>query len=175
MAKSNHPAAKAGRFVRAFGLTLQSELEKRNAAIAAAEAAKAPPPPPPPPPPAVPTTDLRGRATFAAFVVGLAALVVVILHVELVVPGAGKRILRAVASVPLFLEGLLLVSNWQQANRSLGQRLLNRVWGPRAAVTRRERVFARAIREGLTLLGIAFLAAGVFELLQAIVGDASTI
>ena len=44
------------------------------------------------------------------------------------------------------------------------------MWGPRGAVTRRERFFARGVRDVLTLLGIIFLAAAVFELLVATVG-----
>ena len=168
MAKPDHPAAKAGRFVRAFGLTLQSELEKRNAATAAAQAAKPAPPPPPPP---VPTADKMGKLIFGVFVAAVAVLGLVLLHAELVLPGPGKTIFRIAAASLSFVEGTLLLSNWQRANQRLVQRLLNRMWGPRAAVTRRERTFARIGRELLALLGIAFLAAGVFELLIAILGD----
>jgi hypothetical protein len=44
------------------------------------------------------------------------------------------------------------------------------MWGPRAAVTRRERFFARAVRDVLTLVGIGFLAASVYQLLVATIG-----
>jgi len=37
-------------------------------------------------------------------------------------------------------------------------------------MTNRERMFARVLRDGVTLAGIAFLAAAVFELLAATVG-----
>jgi hypothetical protein len=38
-------------------------------------------------------------------------------------------------------------------------------------VTRREKTFARVLRDVLTLIGIAFLAGAVFELLAATVGS----
>jgi hypothetical protein len=68
----------------------------------------------------------------------------------------------------MLLEAGLLTSNWKRANERVGQRLLNRMWGMRGAVTRRERAFARLVRDVLTLLGIAFLAAGVFAVLVAV-------
>ncbi len=70
----------------------------------------------------------------------------------------------------MFLEAALLISNWRQSNERIGQRLLNRAWGPRGPMNRREKMFARIVRDALTLLGIGFLAAGVFELLVATVG-----
>ena len=44
------------------------------------------------------------------------------------------------------------------------------MWGPRGAMNRREKTVARVCRDLMTLLGIAFLAAAVFELLTATVG-----
>ena len=70
----------------------------------------------------------------------------------------------------LLVEAGLLITNWQQSNQRIGQRMLTKMWGPRGAVTRRERFFARGLRDVLTLLGIIFLAAAVFELLVATVG-----
>ncbi len=167
MAKSDHPAAKAGRFVRAFGLTLQGELEKRAAVTAAAPAARPAPPPPPPP---IPTTGVRARATFVLFVLALVALGLVILHAASLLPATAGTAVRLLATGVMFVEGVLLLSNWQNANRALVQRVLNRTWGPRGAVTRRERAFARSLREILALLAIVFLAAAAFELLATTVG-----
>ena len=166
--KSRHPAAKAGRFVRAFGQTLQSELEKKAAATAAAQPAKVAPPPPPKP---VPTADIRGKTVFGIFAAALIGFGLVVLHFETLLPGKSGMVFRLFAAGVMYLEGYLLVSNWQKANQRLVQRVLNRVWGPRGAVTRREKTFARILREGLTLLGIAFLAAATFELVTAFVGD----
>ena len=56
------------------------------------------------------------------------------------------------------------------ANQRLVQRVLNRVWGPRGAMNRREKSFARICRDLLTLVGIVWLAAAVFELLTATIG-----
>ncbi len=38
-------------------------------------------------------------------------------------------------------------------------------------MTRREKTFAAVLRDGLTLVGIAFLAGAVYELLAATVGS----
>jgi hypothetical protein len=76
----------------------------------------------------------------------------------------------------LALGALIQLTNWHQANESLTQRLLNRVWGPRGPMNRREKTFARILREFLIIVGIAWLAAAVFELLIALgVSDATVV
>jgi len=175
IAEQESNASKAGRFVRAAGLGLRAsarELSKtmdearaQQEADAAAAAAVAPPPPPPPPPQKV--GGPVGRAVFYGLVVAIVAFLLVVLRVEMVLSGQTRTGFRAVLAAFLFVEAYLLLASPRGANQRLGQRLLTRVWGPRAAVTRRERAFARAVRDALTLLGIVFLAAGVFELLAA--------
>jgi hypothetical protein len=164
-----HPAAKAGRFVRAAGragAAAAREYERQAAARPAPVRAE-----PPPPPPALRTNDPLGWAVFVGFLVALVALALVALRVETLFGShTVTLVFRLAAAVVLFLEASLLTSNWQGANQRLGQRLLNRVWGPRGAVTRREKTFARALRDVLTLIGIAFLAGAVFELLAATIG-----
>jgi hypothetical protein len=178
MADPEHPAAKAGRFVRAAGLALGAaakELEKERRERAAATPAQAPAPQPVPvavPPPAPHRTGgLVGMLVFYGFTVGLVAFVLAALNVDqLVAAGNTRLVIRIVLSAILIGEAALLTSNWQQANQRLVQRLLNRVWGPRGAMNRRERSFARIARDLLTLLGILMLALGVFEILRATVG-----
>jgi hypothetical protein len=166
LSDKEHPAAKAGRYVRAAGIVLGREVDRRATAAAARPAPAAPPPPPPP----VPTQDLYGRAVFGTFVGSLVALLVVMLHGEDLFAGSARTISRLVLGAIMLLEAALLTSNWRGANERIGQRLLNRVWGPRGAENRRERVFARVVRDGLTLVGIALLAAGVFAVLVATIG-----
>src|SRR3954467_14753372 len=67
LADKEHPASKAGRYVRAAGIVLGKEIDRR-AAAADAKAAAPPPPPPPPPPPAVETHTFVGRWIFRFFV-----------------------------------------------------------------------------------------------------------
>jgi len=161
-----HPAAKAGRLVRAVGLGIARELEKR------ADAPPKQPPAPLPPPPPLPTRDLVGRTVFYGFVLSLLAFLLVALRFEMLFGGThtAKLTLRLVLAGILFFEAYLLLSNWRNANQRLGQRLLTRVWGPRGPINRREKTFARLLRDGLTLVGIVWLAAAVFELLTATVG-----
>jgi hypothetical protein len=183
--EQEHPAAKAGRFVRAAGLAISSTLEKQAAkappappkAPPAPPRASPPPTPPPvakvppaPPPPPVPTRDFVGRAIFLSFIVSLFAFLVVVLRVEMLFTSTPKTVLQLVLSVILFLVAFLLMSNWQRANQRIVQRLLTRMWGPRAAMNRREKFFAGAVRDGLKLIAIAFLALGALEFLSATVG-----
>jgi hypothetical protein len=169
--------AKAGRFVRAAGHALGTTARELNKNVQAsrtderATAAAAPAVPPPPPPAPARTGGLVGKLAFYGLVVSSIAFLLVVLRVEMVLgKGSVRTVFRFVLSVALFGEAYLLLSNWRGANQRLGQRVLTKVWGPRGAVTRRERVFARVVRDVLTLVGIAWLAAGVFELLSATVG-----
>jgi hypothetical protein len=166
LSEKEHPAAKAGRYVRAAGVVLGREVDRRTAAAAAKPAPAAAPPPLPP----VPTADLYGKAGFGTFVGSLVALLIVMLHGEDLFSGGARTISRLVLGAIMLLEAALLTSNWRRANERIGQRLLNRVWGPRSAENRRERLFARVVRDALTLVGIALLAAGVFAVLVATIG-----
>jgi hypothetical protein len=172
--KPEHPAAKAGRYVRAAGIVLGKEIDRRAAAAAAKPVPVRAEPLPPPPP--VATANLIGKAMFGLFVVALVILGATILHFVDLVPGSSKgspeRVTRLVLAAILFTEGYFLVSNWRKANERIGQRLLNRMFGmQRGAVTRREKFFARGVRDVLTLVGIGFLAGGVFDLLVALLGN----
>jgi hypothetical protein len=166
VSEPEHPAAKAGRIVRAVGLGIARELEKR-----AAEPAKPAPEPLPPPPPAN-TGGFVGRLVWFGLLASLFAFLLVVLRFETLLGSThdAKLTIRLVLAGLLFLESFLLLSNWRGANQRLVQRLLTRMWGPRAAMNRREKTFARICRDVMTLVGILWLAAGVFELLTATVG-----
>lgn len=168
--KKEHPAAKAGRYVRAAGIVIGKEIDRRAEAAAAKPAPAAPPPPPPPPAPA-PTGGVVGKAIFYFFVLAIVVLGLTILHFTDLVPSSARGITRVVLAGIMFVEAFLLISNWRRANERIAQRLFNRMWGPRGPVTRRERTFARIVRDVLALLGIGFLAAGVFQLGVLLFGE----
>ena len=164
MPDPKHPAAKAGRLVRAVGLGIARELEKR--ADAPPKARPAPPPPPPP----VRTGGVIGTAVFYAFIVGLVAGVLSVLKADELAHDTPRLIVRLTLGGVLLAVAVLLMTNWHLANQRLGQRLLTRIWGPRGAMNRRERFIAHRVRDALTLVGIAFLAGAVYEILTAFVG-----
>ncbi len=164
MPDPKHPAAKAGRLVRAVGLGLARELEKRAAAPPKAR------PAPPPPPPPVPTGGFVGTTVFYAFIVGLVAGLLAILKADSLAHGTPKLVFRLTLGGVLLAVAVLLMSNWRLANQRLGQRLLTRIWGARGAANSRERFISRRVRDALTLVGILFLAGGVFEILTAFIG-----
>jgi hypothetical protein len=165
-----HPASKAGRYVRAAGIVVGKEIDKR-AAAAAAKPAPAPPAPPPPPPPPAKTRTFTGKAIFVYFVASIVVLVLTFLRAADDIPTGAQRIVRLCFSAILLFEAFLLLTNWQQANERIGQRLLTRMWGDRGPANKRERAVARVVKDGLTLLGIAFLAGGVYSGIVAFVGD----
>jgi hypothetical protein len=156
-----HRAAKAGRLVRAVGLGIARELEKR---------ADAPRPEPPPPPPPVRTGGFIGTAVFYAFIVGLVAGLLSVVKADSLAHGTPRLVFRLTLGGVLLAVAVLLMTNWHLANQRLGQRLLTRMWGPRGAMNKRERFIAHRVRDGLTLVGIAFLAGAVYEILTAFVG-----
>jgi hypothetical protein len=165
VADPKHPAAKAGRFVRAVGLGIARELEKR---------ADAPPkakPEPLPPPPPVRTGGIVGTAVFYAFIVGLVAGLLSLLKADtLAAHGTPRLVFRLTLGGVMLAVALLLETNWHLANQRLGQRVLTRIWGPRGAMNKRERFIARRVRDVLMLVGIGFLAGAVYEILTAFVG-----
>jgi hypothetical protein len=168
-------STKAGRFVRAAGLGLGAaarELNKSVQETRAEEAAVLAATPPPQPPAPERTGGAVGRLAFYGFVGAVVSLALVALHAQgLIGSGSPRHVFELVVVVLLVVEAFLLTSNWHGANRRLSQRVLTRVWGPRGAVTRRERVFARVLRDVLTLVGIVFLAAAVFEILRSTVSS----
>ena len=163
MPDQKHRAAKAGRFVRAVGIGIAREIEKR---------ADAPRPEPPAPPPPVRTGGFIGTAVFYAFIVGLVAGVLSVIKADELAHNTPRLVVRLTLGGVLFVVSILLMTNWRLANQRLGQRLLTRMWGPRGPMNKRERFFARRVRDALTLIGIAFLAGGVYEVLTAFVGTA---
>jgi hypothetical protein len=166
VSEPEHPAAKAGRLVRAVGVGIARELEKRADAPPKARAE------PPPPPPPENTRGFVGRLAFLGLVAAAIAFLLVLLRVETLVGSShnAKLIFRLVLSGLLLLEAFLLLADWRGAKQRLVQRVLTKMWGPRGPMNRREKSFARVCRDLLAFVGLAFLAAAIFELLTATVG-----
>ena len=120
-----HPAAKAGRYVRAAGIVIGKEIDRR-AQAAATKPAPAAPPPPPPPPPAPRTHNIGGKTLFGLFVLSFVILGLLFLHADDSLPKGTRTIGHLVIAGLMFLEAALLISNWRQSNERIGQRLLNR-------------------------------------------------
>ena len=114
--------------------------------------------------------ELHRQGDLPFFVLSLVILGLTLLHATAVVPGSERAIVRFVFSGILFVQALLLFTNWHQANERIGQKVLTQMWGHRGAMNRRERAVARILRDGLILIGIVFLAAAVFELVVGITG-----
>ncbi|MEI8106041.1 MAG: hypothetical protein WCH31_09420 [Actinomycetes bacterium] len=177
MSNQEHPAAKAGRYVRAAGSLLAKKIENLET-LPPPKAAQPTQPAPPraAAPPAAPpkpenTGGIVGFVVFYGFIASLAATVLAVLNIDQLFNGSSVRtIILLSISVVLFAEAFLLTSNWERASQRLAQRLLTRIWGPRAAMNRREKFVSRLARDILTLIGIAWLAVGTFELIRGTIG-----
>src|SRR5215472_15337482 len=119
LADKEHPAAKAGRYVRAAGIVIGKEIDRRT--TAAAEKAAAPPPPPPPPPP-VETHTFTGKWIFRLFIVSLVVLGLSLLHLDELLPSQGEKIVRLSLAAVLGFSALVLLTNWKRGNERIGQR-----------------------------------------------------
>jgi hypothetical protein len=189
-----HPASIAGRYVRAAGVAIRKEKERLAAESAkrAAEAAQAPPaaappvaappqavaPPPPaapaakpkpaaaPPPAARPIVD---RLLWWGFLIAVASTAVAALNVDTVTSGTTKVVIRLTLGGVFIFVSLMLLTNWQRANERLVARLMKKFWGMDHPTTRSGRVVRRIARDLMILLGNAWLAIGVFEILRAVV------
>ena len=111
-----------------------------------------------------------GTAVFYAFIVGLVAGGLSVLKADELAHDTPRLIVRLTLGGVLLAVAVLLMTNWHLANQRLGQRLLTRLWGPRGPMNKRERFIANRVRDALTLVGIAFLAGAVYEILTAFVG-----
>jgi hypothetical protein len=181
VSEKEHPARVAGRFVRAAGEAISKEFERR-----AAEAPERPVEAPQQPQATPPATGnsgpkpLRGRPApvprpwfdriiWLLFLLSLVALALTGLQIQMLMSGSVRTGARVAMGVPLVIGAFLLLSNWARSNERIVARLVQRVWKVGEATTRSGRFMRKRVGDGLTLLGIVLLAAGVFQLLRAIV------
>jgi hypothetical protein len=187
VSEKEHPASVAGRFVRAAGAAISKEFERR-----AAESAERPAEAPaqseaaPQAPQAAATAGNaapklpRGRAApeprpwfdrilWFVFLLSLIALALTGLQIQMLMTGSVRTGARVAMGIPLVIGAFLLLSNWARSNERIVARLLRRVWGVGEATTRSGRFMRKRVGDGMTLLGIVLLAAGVFQLLRALV------
>ena len=91
------------------------------------------------------------------------------LNIDMLASGTSKVVVRVVLGGIFLSVSLVLLTNWQRANERLVARLMKKFWGMDHPVTRSGRFMRRIARDLMTLLGIAWLAIGVFEVLRALV------
>ncbi|HZO49509.1 MAG TPA: hypothetical protein VFB26_05125 [Gaiellaceae bacterium] len=142
-------AARAlGPAARGLAREAAAEARRQYAARAAARAAEPPP-----------ATGSVARVVFGAWVAGLAAFVLVVLNVDLLLPdGAAVSAFRLVVGGWLVALGAALVADRLPVRRLLADRLARRTRGGRR----------RFVGGALSLLGVAWVATGVLELLRGL-------
>jgi hypothetical protein len=197
VAEKEHPASIAGRYVRAAGIAIHKELERRAAEAAQRKAAEAQAdaaqvaatpaaPHPSAPSPAAAAPPKRARRTpvtapppspfldrllYWGFLLSLVATFLVALNPQMVASGSVRVGIRIAIGVVLLVGALPLLTNWRQSKQRLVGLFFAKFWGlgPDATLSRTGRVIRRVGWEALTLVGIVWLALGVYELLRSVV------
>ncbi len=194
MAEKEPLARITGRYVRAAGVAIQKERERRAAeseqrAAAEAEAAKAaqaaaPPPAAPPPPAAAPPAGraarspatglepkpMLDRVIWFGFLISLVAVCLVALQIQMVTSGSVRLGIRLALGGILIVTALALLTNWQESKQRLIAIFFRKFWGVEGHETSTGRVVTHIAKDWmLSLVGIVWLALGVFELLRGFV------
>jgi len=149
----------AGRYLAGTGRAIARDLvlqARRRQATARRVAA---------PPPAVPTR--RAAAVYAAWWLGVLAFVLVILNADLLLPHHGPKAgFRIGLSAVLVPAGLVLAFDRERVRPLLLERLAGHARGGEGGLRRAgSRLLVGA---GLRLLGVAWVGAGVFDLLRGL-------
>jgi len=164
----------------------REEEQERARAVAAAPPAPSPPPQaapaPPPPPPAqeparaarsapqpLPRKPIVDRLIYFTFLLSVLAVALAALQVQMVTSGDVRVGIRLVLGGVLILSAIPLLTNWQDTRRRLTNRFFRKLWGLEEPTTRSGRVMRKIAGDLLTLVGIAWLAFGVFEILRAFI------
>jgi hypothetical protein len=166
-------ARAAGRFLRTKGrvvaLEVARELQRRRRmglpgpGAATGTASHTPTAPSAPPSP----SGIRAAVVYYGWLASLAALALVILNVDQFAgPGTVRTVLRLVLGSILFVEGSLLLTDWQRARTLLLSRFLSRAHRHHGAFRIGRVWWMRAGATILTLFGLVLFAAGLFDLLR---------
>ena len=97
-------------------------------------------------------------------VTGLAAL-----SIDTLFSGTAQMVFRLVLGSIFMAVSLTILTNWQRANERLVARLMKKFWGMDHPTTGSGRFMRRIAKDLMILLGILWLAMGVFEILRALV------
>ena len=185
-----HPARTAGRYVRAARIAISNELERRSAEAeqrvaqapepAREPAAEAPPPRAAPPTtapprtrrtarPAPPPKPFVDRLVYYGFLLSLLAAGLVPLQLQTLASGSVRLgYLLGIGSV-LILVAVPILTDWQQSKERLTARIFKKIWGLDAPVSRSGRLMRKIGKDVMTMVGIAWLALGLYEILRAFV------
>jgi hypothetical protein len=194
VSEKEHPAATAGRYLRAAGIAIKKERERlaaESAAKRAAEAAAAPqqasqapaqqavapaaPAPAAPKraprkaPPAPPPNRFLDRLFWLGFMVAAIASALALLNIQMITSGTAQDLVRLVlGGIFLVFAGALLLNVGHAKDRVLAT-MTKKLWGLEQPTTRMGRFMRSMAKDVLTLLAIAWLAIAVYEILTVVV------
>jgi len=89
-----------------------------------------------------------------------------LLNVDMVTSGTSKTVVRLTLGVIFLLVALALLTNWMHMKERVLSTLTRKLWGLDQPRTRGGRFMRSVAKDVLTLIGIGWLAVGVFEILR---------
>jgi hypothetical protein len=180
--EKEHPARVAGRYVRAAGVAIQRELERRAAEPEATPAQPAPETPQPTPQPTesakaarrkgaqpLPERPRLDRVIWLAFLASLVSLALTGLQIQMLASDGAQKGIRLVLGAGLLLGATLILTNWERANERIVARVFKSLWGIGEPTGRSGRFSRGLVRNGMSLVGIVLLALAAFQILSAFV------
>ena len=135
-------------------------------APAAAQAAPAKTKRPAPLPP--PANRFLDRLFWILFITTLVATCLALLNVDMLTSGTAKSVVRVVLGCIFFVVAIAMLSNWQHSKDRILSVLTRKLWGLEHPTTRMGRFMRGVAKDVLTLVGIGWLAIGVFEVLRVV-------
>ncbi len=122
------------------------------------------------PPASAPTPrPLVDRLLYIGFVISLGATGLAAISIDSLASGSDRVVVRLILGSIFLAVSLTLLTNWQRAKERLVAKLMKKFWGMDHPVTRSGRFMRGIARDLMTLLGILWLAMGVFEVMRALV------
>ena len=106
---------------------------------------------------------------YIGFIISVVATGLAGISIDTLAKGTDRVIVRLVLGGIFLAVSLLLLTNWQRARERLVAKLMKKFWGMDHPVTRSGRFMRGIAKDLMTLVGILWLAMGVFEILRALV------
>jgi hypothetical protein len=121
-----------------------------------------------PPPPAPPPSKFLDRLCWAVFVAMCVATCLILLTVDTFFSGTPKTVVRLVLGTMFVISAVSLFTNALQAKDRVLTVITRKLWGLEQPTTRIGRFMRGFAKDLLTLLGIGWLAIGVYLLLRIV-------
>jgi hypothetical protein len=119
-------------------------------------------------PPAPPPNRFLDRLFWIAFVVTIGAMCLALLNIQMLADGTAQDVVRLVLGVIFLVVSTGMLLNVGHSKERILANVTKRLWGLEHPTTRMGRFMRSIAKDLLTLLGIAWLAIAVYEILTVV-------